>query len=178
MPSRGYGLVDSDKGNVVSGSGVSEGFAHHLAGRRVEAEAVCGALLEQDPNDAGALHLLSVMAHSQNRLGPALKLVRMALAAAPTFAGYHNTHGIILSDLHYWEESFAAFTKATDLDPACFDAYRNLAVALSKATRLDEAVAAARACGPASAGRRRAIGTAGLAPPPAAGFARRTRLPA
>ena len=69
------------------------------------------------------------MAHSQNRLGPSLKLVQMALAAAPTAAGYHNTLGIILGDLRQWEESFAAFAKATELDPAYFDAYRNLAVA-------------------------------------------------
>jgi Tfp pilus assembly protein PilF len=66
-------------------------FAHHLAGRRAEAEAICRRVLEREPRHAGALHLLAVMAHAQKRLAPALELVRKAVAAAPRAAGYRNT---------------------------------------------------------------------------------------
>jgi hypothetical protein len=58
---------------------------------------------------SGALYLLAVMAHAQKRLGPALELVRKAVAAAPGAAGYHNTMGVILGDLRQWGECLAAF---------------------------------------------------------------------
>jgi predicted O-linked N-acetylglucosamine transferase (SPINDLY family) len=116
-------------------------FAHHLAGRPAEAEAICGAVLKQDPGHGGATHLLAVMAHAQKRLGPALELVWRAVAAAPGAAGYRNTMGIILGDLRQWSECFAAFGEAIWLDPTSFEAHRNLGLALSKAGRLDDAVA-------------------------------------
>ncbi len=42
-------------------------YAHHLAGRRVEAEGILRRVLEREPHDAGALHLLGVMAQAQGR---------------------------------------------------------------------------------------------------------------
>ncbi len=116
-------------------------FAHHSAGRRDEAEAVCRRVLERQPRHAGALHVLAVVAHARRRLAAALELARMAVAAAPDEAGFRNTLGIILGDLRRWDDCFAAFGEAIRLDPAGFEAHRNLAVALSKAGRLEEAVA-------------------------------------
>ena len=39
--------------------------AHHRAGRQSEAEALCRAALARDPKDPHALHLLALMAQSQ-----------------------------------------------------------------------------------------------------------------
>jgi predicted O-linked N-acetylglucosamine transferase (SPINDLY family) len=127
--------------NLDAAIALEQADAHHRAGRREEAERLCRGILERQSRHAGALHLLAQMAHAQRRAGPALKLARMAVAAAPaTSPGYRNTLGTILGDLRQWDECFAAFGEAVRLDPAGFDAHRNLGVALAKALRPDEAV--------------------------------------
>ena len=119
--------------------------SHHAAGRRKEAEAACKALLDADPKDAGALHLLAVMAQGQKRPAVALKLARMAVAAAPHVADYHNTLGAALGDLRRWGEAAAAFRAAVALRPAYPEALLNLASALARSGASDEAEAAYRA---------------------------------
>jgi protein O-GlcNAc transferase len=123
-----------------SDSRVATALAHHLAGRRADAEHICRVVLEGRKNHPAALHLLAVMARSQGRLIPALRLARMAVAADPAIAGFHNTLGIILGDLRRWDECFTALQASIELDPASFEAHRNLGVALAKAARNDDAV--------------------------------------
>jgi Tfp pilus assembly protein PilF len=94
---------------------VAAALAHHRAGRRAQAEALCRAVLERDPRNAGALRVLAVMAHSQGRLRPALRLARMAVAAAPGVPEHLNTLGTVLGDLRQWEECFNAFAEAEKL---------------------------------------------------------------
>jgi protein O-GlcNAc transferase len=119
---------------------IDKASIHYRAGRCSEAEALCRMALQMEPGHAGALHQLAVMAHAQRRLPPALKLARSAAAAAPVMPGYHNTLGIVLGDLGQWGDCLAAFGEAVRLDPSNFEAHRNLGVAFSKVSRLDEAV--------------------------------------
>jgi hypothetical protein len=74
-----------------------EAFAHHLAGRRDEAELVCRELLEKDPRDHAALHVLALMAQAQKRPAVALKLAQMAVSIVPGVPDYRNTLGAVLS---------------------------------------------------------------------------------
>jgi protein O-GlcNAc transferase len=74
-------------------------FAHHQAGRRMEAEELCRRMLEREPGNAGALQLLGLMAQQQGRPEVALKLMRMAVGTDPGVADYHNSLGTVLADL-------------------------------------------------------------------------------
>jgi superkiller protein 3 len=64
----------------------------------------------------------------------------MAVRAAPNEAAYHNTLGIVLGDLRQWGDCLAALGEAVRLDPANFEAHRNLGVAFSKVSRVDDAL--------------------------------------
>jgi tetratricopeptide (TPR) repeat protein len=119
---------------------IREATRRHLAGHRCQAEALCRAVLDEQPRHAGALHLLALMARAQGRHKPAVKLARMAVAEAPNVSGYFITLGVILGDLAQWEGSVAAFRKAARLDPIGFEANRNLGVASVKAGHYGEAV--------------------------------------
>ena len=128
-------MADSDADVAIE-----QADAHHRAGRRADAEALCRLILERQPRHPGTLHLLARMAYAQNRLGPALRLARLATRAASSEPGYRNTLGIVLGDLRQWDGSVTAFAEAVRLDPACFEAHRNLGMALSRAGRADDAV--------------------------------------
>ncbi len=52
-----------DSGAIAAA--IEEGLAHHRAGRREAAEAVYRRLLEIEPEQADALHLLGVIAHQR-----------------------------------------------------------------------------------------------------------------
>ena len=119
---------------------IETAYEHHLAGRREEAEALCRSALERNANGAQALHVLALMAQAQRRAVPAVKLARMAIAAAPDVPDFHNTLGAALGDLRRWKKAAAAFAEAIRLLPDYAQAHHNLGLALLEMERLDEAV--------------------------------------
>jgi predicted O-linked N-acetylglucosamine transferase (SPINDLY family) len=114
-------------------------FAHHLAGRRAEAEGICRRVLEREPRHAGALQLLGLMAQQQGRLKVALRLMLMAVAADAGVADFHNSLGTVLADLRRFDAALAALDQALRLRPGYAQAHRNRGIALAKAGRLAEA---------------------------------------
>jgi predicted O-linked N-acetylglucosamine transferase (SPINDLY family) len=117
-------------------------YNHHLAGRREAAEQVCRQILQRDPNNSQALHVLGRMAHDQDRLNVAEKLLRMAIAAAPDVAEFHNSLGGVLGDCKRVVEAAAAFREAVRLRPDYGQAYDNLGLLLTNAGRHVEAAEA------------------------------------
>jgi len=134
---------------------VAAACAHHLAGRRAEAEAICRQLLMAKPNDPPVLHLLARMAQQQRRFPVAAKLARMAVAADAGNADFHNTFGTILGDLKQWDDAAAALREAVRLRPDFAEAWHNLGHVFARFGRLPEAMEAYREAGrlsPADAG--------------------------
>jgi Flp pilus assembly protein TadD len=99
---------------------------HVQAGRLAEGELLCQKVLELDPENAQALHLLGVMAHLAGRHGVALALIEKALRCQPDHAQAHYNLGVVLGVLRRFEAALAAYRQALTLDPQNSTAMGNL----------------------------------------------------
>ena len=54
-----------------------------------EAEQIYRRVLQQDPSNPDALHLLGLIAHHTGNYGPAMELMKRAIASAPNLPLYH-----------------------------------------------------------------------------------------
>ncbi|HEY1413589.1 MAG TPA: tetratricopeptide repeat protein, partial [Rhodopila sp.] len=136
------------------------------------AEAVCHGIIETDPNDFDALHLLGVLATRQERLEDALSFLHRAAAERPDHpllrvnlgnallatkqydaavavslggdAQALNNLGLAYRGLEQHEAAACAFRDATQSRWDNAPAWFNLATTLVKLDRLDEALQAAR----------------------------------
>ena len=114
---------------------------HHNAGRLPEAENIYQQILQADPNQPVALHLLGVIAHQTGKNDIAVDLITKALAIKPDLAEAHSNLGLALRDLGKLDEAVASYYKALAIKPDYAEAHNNLGNALRDLGKLDEAVA-------------------------------------
>lgn len=86
------------------------------------------------------LNLMGVLRLSQKRQADAVTYLQRALIKLPTNAGYHSNLGLIYQGQGAWQESVICFEKALELNPELAQAQYNLALALIKLDRTDEAI--------------------------------------
>ncbi|MFS2013749.1 tetratricopeptide repeat protein [Azospirillum sp. CT11-132] len=99
----------------------------HRADRLDEARAVYLRILEADPRNAHALHLLGLIERRQGRRDKALELIRAALGIAPDMADAACNLGRTLSELGQVDAAAAAYRRAIQFDPALEGAHLALA---------------------------------------------------
>src|SRR4051812_5085712 len=91
-------------------------IAAHRDGQLPEAEAGYRAVLERDPENSDALHLLGMLAAVAGQPQQALDLVGRALRGRPT-ADMYNTLGIAYRALGQLDQALAQFVAASNLRP-------------------------------------------------------------
>ncbi len=74
----------------------------HQAGRLAQAEAIYRAVLEDDPRQPHALHLLGVIAHQSSRPHEAVELIGRALAAGGPHPVFHSNFSAVYLVLRTW----------------------------------------------------------------------------
>ena len=114
---------------------------HHAAGRLSEAESIYQRILQTDPNQPAALHLLGVIAHQMGKNDVAVDLITKALAIAPSLAEAQSNLGLALQGLGRLEEAVASYRKALAIKPDYAEAHNNLGNALTELGQSEEAVA-------------------------------------
>lgn len=114
---------------------------HHGAGDLSRAEGIYQQILEADPNQPDALHLLGVIAHQVGKNDSAVEFISQALAIKPDFAEAHYNLGSAFQDLRRLEEAAASYQKALVLKPDYAKAHNNLGNTLKDLGKPDEAVA-------------------------------------
>jgi len=117
---------------------------HHSAGRLAEAESIYQQVLQSDPNQPVALHLLGVIAHQVEKNDVAVNLISQALDFTPEFAEAHSNLGLALKELGRLDEAIANYHKALAINPDFAEAHSNLGNALKEQGRLDETFACHR----------------------------------
>ncbi len=65
-------------------------FEHYQAGRLAQAEAIYQKILQVDPNQPDALHLLGLHAHQAGKIELAVTLISKAIMAAPGFCVFRT----------------------------------------------------------------------------------------
>ena len=114
---------------------------HHKEGRLSQAETAYQRILESDPNQPIALHLLGVVAHQTGKNDVAVDLITRAIAIDPDLPEAHSNLGTALRDLGNLEEAVTSYHKALALKPDYADAHNNLGNALKDLGKPEEAVA-------------------------------------
>ena len=118
------------------------GVEHHQAGQLSAAEQVYRQILQIDPNQADAIHLLGVIAHQVGQHELAIQFISRSLQIDGTSADVHNNLAGAFRALGRLPEATASFQQAVALDPEYSDACFNLANVLSDQNRWTEAVEA------------------------------------
>ncbi len=114
---------------------------HYQGGNLAQAEQLCRAILQADPNQVETLHLFGAIAFQVGQLEPAAALVSQALRLKPDFTEAHNTLGVVLKKLGRLQEAEAHLRQALHLRPNYADAHLNLGTIFEEQGKFDEAVA-------------------------------------
>lgn len=114
---------------------------HHQAGNLQQAESVYRQILQVDPQNVVALHLLGVIAHQVGHNDQACQFIGQALRLRPAYVEAHSNLGLVLMALGRVDEAVASLTQAVRLNPRYAEAHNNLGLALQQQGKLDKAVA-------------------------------------
>jgi tetratricopeptide (TPR) repeat protein/2-polyprenyl-3-methyl-5-hydroxy-6-metoxy-1,4-benzoquinol methylase len=114
---------------------------HHTAGRLPQAESIYQQILQSDPNQPVALHLLGVIAHQVGKNDVAIDLITKSLSISPNCVGALYNLGLTLRGLGELDEAVASYRKVLAIKPDYAEAHNNLGNALRELGKLDEAIA-------------------------------------
>jgi predicted TPR repeat methyltransferase len=114
-------------------------------GRFADAERICRAALDLEPDNAAALHYLGILAHKRGSNEEALGLIRQSLERSPLQPDWYSNLGIVLQNNAQFEAAMEAFSRAIALSPAHANAHNNLGVLQKLYGRFEEAEASYRA---------------------------------
>ncbi|MDP6474454.1 MAG: tetratricopeptide repeat protein [Alphaproteobacteria bacterium] len=114
---------------------------HQGAGRLSEAELICRQILQTDPDQPVALHLLGVIALQTGNDESAADLIAKSVRLAPELAAAHYNLAIALQNLGRLEDAVASYRTALDLRPGHAEAHNNLGNALRNLGQPGQALA-------------------------------------
>ena len=114
---------------------------HHNAGDLAKAEGIYQQVLQADPNQPIALHLLGVIAHQVGKNDVAVDLIGKALAIKPDYAEAHSNLGVALQKLGKLDEAVASYHKALIIKPDFAEAHNNLGTTFQMLERIEDALA-------------------------------------
>lgn len=114
---------------------------HHQAGNLPQAEQVYRQVLQVEPQNVDALHLMGVLAHQVGQNEAAIEWIQQALALNPNFATAYNHLGEALRALGRNDEAIACYQRALQIDPNSAQSYNNLSNAYKAQGRLEDAMA-------------------------------------
>jgi tetratricopeptide (TPR) repeat protein len=114
---------------------------HHQAGNLQGAEQIYRQILQLDPHQVDALHLLGMISNQLGHSETALQYITEALRLKPDLAVGHNSLGNVFHKLAKFEEAAASYRQAIRFKPDYADAHNNLGIALKMLGRPAEALA-------------------------------------
>jgi tetratricopeptide (TPR) repeat protein len=117
---------------------------HHTAGDLPKAEAIYQRILQADPDQPVALHLLGLIAHQVGKNDTATDLITKAITIKPDFAEAHSSLGLSFKALGQLDKAAASYNKAIAINPGYAEAHSNLGNALQELGLLNEAMASYR----------------------------------
>lgn len=113
---------------------------HHQAGDLSTAEALYRQVLQVQPDNSDALHLLGLITFNLQNYEEAIRLIQQAIHINNTVPNYYNSLGNIFRERHRLTDAVANYQRAVVLDPQFAEAYNNLGLALKQLGQLTQAV--------------------------------------
>ena len=118
---------------------LQQGLRLHQSGKGAEAAGYYQRVLDREPSQPAANHLLGVVRLQQGRHDEAIRLIRRAIASHGTDPQYHLNLGVALNAAGRPAEAAEAFRRALALKPDLAGAHSNLGMALRAMGSLEEA---------------------------------------
>ena len=118
------------------------GVEHHQAGRFANAEACYKQVLQWQPNDADALHLLGVIAAQRGQYQTAIEKITQAIDCKPGTATFYSNLGNAYQESGQLAQAIECYEKVIQLQPDHADTYKNMGIAFKEQGKLQEAVQA------------------------------------
>ena len=110
-------------------------------GNLTRAEALYRQILQQDPNNFDALHMLAVVCGGVGKVQEAETLFRKALSIDPKFPPCYHNFGLLLAKKKEHRRAIEQFDKALVLFPGYAPAYSDRGLAFKELGSLDEGIA-------------------------------------
>jgi protein O-GlcNAc transferase len=123
-------------------SEIERAVALHRQGDIAAAEALYREILEADPENAEALHLLGVIALQHGDAAKAEELIARALTREPERGEFHRNLALALMSLDRPGQAAESLNRAIALDPADAAALTNLGALRLRQRAIDDAIAA------------------------------------
>ena len=114
-------------------------YARHAAGRFREAEDIGRTVIEIDPRNAQALHLVGEVALRRGDVEAALRYAGRATESQPRFAEAHNTLGAAFKAAGKADEAMKRYRTAVRLKPDFVEAHSNLGELLMSQGKFEDA---------------------------------------
>ncbi|MGO8751908.1 MAG: tetratricopeptide repeat protein [Thermoguttaceae bacterium] len=105
---------------------MASAIQHHRAGRLQAAEQIYRQILQDEPNQAAAIHFLGVIAHQVGKHGVAVEYIGRAIKLKGNVAAFHNNLGNALKDEGKPDEALACYCRALELEPDSAEVHSNL----------------------------------------------------
>lgn len=112
----------------------------HQQGLLEKAKAIYLKLIELDPKNADALHLLGVISHQNGNHQKAIDLFNQAIDLKPDLAAAYSNKGVALYELKQFRAAIASYDKAISLNSNYAEAYCNRGNALQELMQFNDAV--------------------------------------
>ncbi|MBB6252231.1 tetratricopeptide repeat protein [Nitrospirillum iridis] len=120
---------------------LSAAYEHHVAGRLDAAVVLYGRILDAEPRNHAALHLLGLARIQQGDLDGATESMMLAAAVSPDNPSYRSNLGTALKAQGRFDLAEEAYRQALAIDPDHVDAMANLGGVLHATGRLAAAIA-------------------------------------
>jgi tetratricopeptide (TPR) repeat protein len=114
---------------------------YQQAGRLQAAEQIYRQILQADPHQADAWHLLGLLANQVGKPEVAVEYIGRAIGLNGNVAYFHNNLGGVYWGLRRIPEAVACHRRALELKPDFAEAHSNLGNALNEQGKPDEAIA-------------------------------------
>ena len=113
---------------------------HHQAGRLEEAERICKRILELQPNNADAMHMLGVIAFQIGGSKVAIQLIGKAILTGPVKESYFINLGEALRAEGKWQEAIDCYRRLLAVNPGYAVAHFTLGNVLGEVGEHEEAI--------------------------------------
>jgi len=119
---------------------LEKGLELQQAGNHAAAEEVFRQVLEREPEQPDAFHMLGLTLHAQGRFVEAAAAIDKAIAILPNQAMFHTHAGVVAAALGTIGPAVEYYKMAIKCDPNYTDAYNNFGVLLDAIGQYDEAL--------------------------------------
>jgi tetratricopeptide (TPR) repeat protein len=102
------------------------GIKQHQAGQLVQAEQIYRRVLQSEPNNADAHHLLGVIAHQVGQHEQAIQLIERAIKLNPNYADYYSNLANVYRALAKYSTAIELYQQAIKINAKHIQAWGNL----------------------------------------------------